>query len=126
MANMLQKGAQWLSGKRHAHMTIAVVYRRGTESTELLATIGKTEWDQADEFGIVRRFESRDFLVRSADLILGGVTVQPEAGDQVVETALGGSLVYEVMAPGGAPPWRYSDTYRSTIRVHTKHVGSAV
>jgi hypothetical protein len=37
-------------------------------------------------------------------------------GDQV--------FVYEVLAPGGEPPWRYSDPYRRTLRIHTKHVGT--
>ena len=33
--------------------------------------------------------------------------------------------LYEVMAPGGEPPFRYSDPYRRTLRIHTKHVGRA-
>jgi hypothetical protein len=33
-------------------------------------------------------------------------------------------FVYEVNAPGGQPPWRYSDPYRKALRIHTKHIGT--
>jgi len=31
-----------------------------------------------------------------------------------------------VMAPGKEPAWRYSDPYRKTLRIHTKHVDTEV
>ena len=124
MADMLETGAAWLDSQRHAHMAQTVVYSRGGDSVEVAATIGRTEFEQTDEFGVVYRIESRDFLLRTADLILNGSPTLPQAGDRIRETGTGKVFVYEVMAPGGEPPCRYGDNYRMALRIHTKHVGT--
>ncbi len=122
MADLLRQGAAWLDCQRHTHLTQTVRYQRGADSVELSATIGRTEFEQADEYGVLHRIEARDYIIRAADLVLGGETVLPKAGDQIHETEGAVTHVYEVMAPGGEPPWRYSDPYRVALRVHTKHV----
>ena len=122
MADLLEQGLGWLDDQRHAHMTRTVTYERGVDSVSLDATIGRTEFEQVEESGIVQKLESRDFLVRAADLVLAAQVTLPRAGDRVRETAGGQTFVYEVMAPGSEPPWRYSDPYRRALRVHTKHV----
>lgn len=128
MSDLLQRGLAWLDDQRHAHLTQTVLYVRVTERASyvvaLLATIGKTEFEQADEFGVVHRLQSRDFLIRAADLVLNGELTLPKAGDRIRETVGAQTFVYEVLAPGGEPPWRYSDPYRKTLRVHTKHVST--
>lgn len=124
MTDLLQQGATFLDGQRHAHMTRVVVYVRGAESKEVHATVGRTEFEQADEVGLIHRTESRDFLVRAADLDFGSGPVLPRAGDRVRETQDGRTFVYEVNAPGGEPPWRFSDPYRRVLRVHTTFTGT--
>ncbi len=124
MGDLLGKGADWLNDQRHRYLTRTVTYQRGTKVVILPATIGRTEFEQADEYGAIHKTESRDFLVRTADLVLGGAATLPEAGDQIRETDGSKTFVYEVMAPGGEPPWRYSDPYRRTLRVHAKHVAT--
>lgn len=122
MADLLEQGATWLDDQRHQHMTQTVTYTRGADSVAIAATVGRTEFEQADEFGVIHRIESRDYLVRASDLVLGGGQALPQAGDQIRETDGATSYVYEVMAPGSEPAFRYSDPYRKTLRVHTKHV----
>ena len=124
MGDMLDRGAAFLDAQRHQHLTKSVVYRRGTDEKEVLATIGKTEFEQADDSGLIHRVESRDFLVRTADLDVGAGLILPRAGDQVRETVGTSVLVYEVNAPGGQPPFRYSDPYRRVLRIHTKHIAT--
>jgi len=124
MSGLLEKGSNWLEDQRHTHLTRTVVYQRGGESVEVAATVGRTVFEQADEFGVIHRTESRDFLVRTADLMLATVQTLPKAGDRISETAGDQTFVYEVMAPGNEPPWRYSDPYRRTLRIHTKHVAT--
>ena len=127
MGDILDRGAAFLESQRHQHMTRTVVYRRGVDDKEVQATIGKTEFEQADDSGLIHRTESRDFLVRTADLDVGAGLILPRAGDQVRETVgtVGGSVfVYEVNAPGGQPPFRYSDPYRRVLRIHTKHIAT--
>ena len=120
--DLLEQGAAWLEDQRHQHLTRTVTYQRGSDTVALAATIGRTEFEQADEFGVIHKTEARDYLVRTADLILAGAQTLPKAGDRIRETEGTQTFVYEVMAPGGEPPFRYSDPYRKALRIHTKHV----
>lgn len=124
MSDLLERGAAWLDQQRSRHLTRTVTYLRGTESVDLPATIGRTVFEQADEYGVIHRTESRDYLITAVDLVLGGAQEQPKAGDRIRETVGEQVFLYEVMAPGGEPPWRYSDAYRRTLRIHTKFVGT--
>lgn len=124
MADLLRKSSAWLEGQRHTRLTARVTYVRGDASVALKATVGKTVFELQVDYGAVEKTESRDFLVRAKDLVLDGTRTLPERGDQVRETAGGKIFVYEVMAPGKEPHWRYSDLYRRTLRIHTKHVGT--
>lgn len=124
MGDLLDRGAAFLESQRHQHMTRSVFYRRGTDEKEVQATIGKTEFEQADDAGLIHRVESRDFLVRTEDLDLGAGPILPRAGDQVREVVGLSVFVYEVNAPGGQPPFRYSDPYRRVLRIHTKHIAT--
>ena len=122
--DLIERGLAWLDAQRHRHLSRTVTYQRGGQSVELAATIGRTEFEQADHFGVIHRTQSRDFLVRAADLVLGGEPALPVAGDRIREGDGEKTFVYEVMAPGGEPPFRYSDPYRRTLRIHTKHVAT--
>jgi hypothetical protein len=127
VGDLLDRGAAFLDAQRHQHLSRPVLYRRGTDEKELQATIGTTEFEQVDDVGgagLIHRVESRDFLVRTADLDLGAGPILPRAGDQVREVSGASKVVYEVNAPGGQPPWRYSDPYRRVLRIHTKHIGT--
>lgn len=124
MGNLLADGAAWLSGQRHAHLASTVVYERGVHSVEAAATIGRTVFEVADEAGFISRIESRDFIVRAADLVLNGAAVLPQRGDRVRETVGPRVFVYEVLSPAGEDVWRFSDPQRTDVRVHTKFVAS--
>ena len=124
MADLLDRGAAFLDAQRHQHLSRLVLYRRGTDQKEVQATIGKTEFEQADDAGLIHRVESRDFLVRTEGLDLGAGPILPRAGDQMREAVGLSVFVYEVNAPGGQPPFRYSDPYRKVLRIHTKHIAT--
>ena len=124
MSNLLQIGASWLADQMKTHASIDVTYERGAEQVPVKATVGKTEFELDDGSGVVVRVQSRDFLIHAADLVLGGVETLPVAGDVIRETQGAKTFVYEVMAPGKEPHWRYSDPYRKSLRIHTKHVST--
>ncbi len=124
MTDLLEKGSTWLEDQRTRHLTRLVAYQRGANSVDVKATIGRTIFEQADDFGVIQKIESRDFLVLAAELVLSGERVLPKAGDHVREAQGDQVFVYEVMAPGTEPPFRYSDAYRQTLRIHTKHVAT--
>lgn len=122
MADMLDRASAWLEEQRTKFLTRSVVYQRGEETAEVLATVGSTVFRVDDGAGALLRVESRDYLIATSHLLLGGSAVLPQRGDRIHETDGSQTFVYEVSSPGDEPCWRYSDVYRRTLRIHTKHV----
>ncbi|HUU82011.1 MAG TPA: hypothetical protein VM243_00785 [Phycisphaerae bacterium] len=124
--DLLKTGSDWLGAQRKAHASSEVRYVRGADPVDVQATVGRTVFEVDTGDGVVERWEARDYLIVAADLILGGEIVTPEVGDQIRETQGDKVYVYEVLAPGAEPCWRYSDPWRATLRVHTKLVDTEV
>jgi len=122
MTDLLEQASAWLDRMRAKHMARPVTYFRGEESVEVQATLGRTVFEIADAYGVVEQSESRDFLIPAADLVLGEAMTLPVRGDRIRETQDGKTFVYEVMAPGKEPHYRFSDVYRRTLRIHTRQV----
>ena len=124
MTNLLEQGAAWLTDQLHWHASTEVVYQRGVDQVAVKAVIGKTEFEVDDDSGAIQRVQSRDFLIRTADLRFFDVPTLPRAGDRIREPVGERTLVYEVLAPGNEPHYRFSDPFRKLLRVHTKHVAT--
>lgn len=125
MADLLQTGSDWLADQLKTHASRQVVYERAPEQVSVQATIGRTLLKLNDGYGGVRmEWTDRDFLIQAADLVLAGSPVLPERGDRIRETVGSTTYTFEVMAPGGEPPWRWSDPYRKLLRVHAKQIGT--
>ena len=120
MSDLLQQGSNFLEDQRHKYMSRQVRYTRGVESILLNATIGRTVFEEQDQFGTIQRTESRDYLIRSDDLILFGEKSEPTVGDIVIEPVNTVIFTYQVMSFASEPPFRFSDPERKTLRVHTK------
>jgi hypothetical protein len=124
LADLLETGSNWLQSQRKQHASREVTYRRGVDSVPVQATVGRTVFEQDDGSGVIVRTEVRDYLIDTADLVLGGKPALPERGDRVEEIDAGKRFTYEVMPLGTEPHWRYSDPYRRALRVHTKHIAT--
>ncbi len=124
MTDMLQKGQEWLASKLTQHASRQVVYRRGELGAALQATIGKSMYDQDDGEGIVTRSQVRDFPHRYSLVLESIIGSLPRRGDTIVEIDGDHTFIFEVMALGGDPPWRYSDPFRLKLRIHTKQIES--
>lgn len=124
MADFLETGTEWLTEKLKAHASRPVVYRRGADEVTVQAIIGRTLLKLADDYGGVRmEWTDRDFLIAAEDLILGGQRTLPKRGDRILETDGSQTRMYEVLAPGNEPEWRWSDPHRKLLRIHTKSIG---
>jgi hypothetical protein len=125
MPDLLQTGSDWLADQIKTHASRQVVYRRGLQQIVVQATVGRTLLKLDEGYGGVRReWTDRDFLIHAADLVLGGSPTLPERGDVIRETQGAKTFIYEVMAPGKEPPWRWSAVFRKVLRIHTKQVGT--
>ncbi len=114
MADLLAQGAAWLEQQRTKHLATTVTYVRGAVSAEVLATLGRTKYQTDDGTAVRVEFTDRDFLILAADLVLDGQPTEPGRGDLIRE----GTREFEVL------DWRYSDPYRQTLRITTKHTGA--
>ena len=115
MADLLRDGLSWLESQRTAHMTSPVTYRRaGLADAEVQATFGRTDYEVADDYGATIRTHVIDFLI-----LADALGWEPEAGDQIVADG----RLHEVMPLSGQGHWRWSDPYRTTLRIHTKDIG---
>ncbi len=119
MADLLQKGLQFLESQRQQHMAEEVTYQRGADTVTVLATFGKTEYEVEASEGITVGAEVIDFLIAATELVIQDQPIQPRYGDQII---VAGQGTYEVLDLPGAGCWRYSDPYQMTFRIHTKLV----
>ncbi|MFI4855132.1 MAG: hypothetical protein ACIAQF_09190, partial [Phycisphaerales bacterium JB065] len=103
-----------------------VVYRRGSKSVTVIASVGHTELDSITDDGSTTSYQSRDFKFTRSDLdglMDNGREFEPEPGDRIIEPMpIGPDAVYEPMPMPGGQRWRWSDPNRTIIRVHTKRI----
>jgi hypothetical protein len=116
VADMLSDGAAWLADQFAASASLTVAYKRGANSSQFVATIGKSTFESSGQNGVTEQWESRDYIVKTADLPYG----EPLRGDLIVEDIGGVSVFYEVAAPRGVPLFHYGDAFQHLVRVHTK------
>lgn len=126
MANLLATGATKLAALLKSHAGTSVTYKRGeSQSVSLTVTVGQTQFEQVDGEGGLLRWNSRDFLITAADLILSESVTLPVKDDKIVEVGADGVTRTFVVAPvEGENCYRFSDTSRTILRVHTKQCPS--
>jgi hypothetical protein len=116
MGDLLRQGSQWLEQQRDAFCSSPVTYLRDIVSYPVNATFGRTNYEVADDYGATIQTHVVDFLILAESL-----PFEPEPADVIVAD----DRKYEVMNLGGEGCWRWSDPYRTTMRIHTKDVGVA-
>ncbi|MBR4884713.1 MAG: hypothetical protein IKZ33_05300 [Lentisphaeria bacterium] len=114
--NLLQNGMKWLNQQRENYLSEEISYFRKCcrETLQIPATRGGTLFRSEDDYGVVIRVRSADFIV-SADAL----GYAPERGDKIVCAG----REYEVLAPNKEPVWRWCGSDRTMIRIHTKETG---
>lgn len=103
-----------------ASMGVPVTYMRGEDAlaTAIPAKIGSTLFRADSNSGVTIRTESRDFILRMADL---PPDFEPETTDEIIHDG----HKYMVAAPNREPCWRWhSRRDHSQIRIHTVYVGT--
>ncbi len=99
-----------------------IIYKRGDDRVWIDATYGQTEFQVEENGGVRLEHTDRDFIFPSASLVLGGSLATPQRGDRIRIVANGhiDGEDFEVLAPGGAQPYRLCDAAGAMIRVHAK------
>ena len=121
MTDLLGAGLSWLTSQLNAHASRPVTYRRGAHQVVVNATLGRKDFEADTHEGRLY-IRANDFLVRAADLVLGGQLTLPERGDQIDVNFDGATATFEVLGQDGIPPWEFSDPHQQVLRIHTKKV----
>lgn len=123
MADLISEGMSWLSDQLKTQAATAITYRRGAWEVTLQATLGTQLLRVSDDFGASRvQWTDRDFIINADDLKLQGVKTEPERGDEILMTVDGELLTFKVAAPNLEAVFRYSDSHRKRIRIHTNFI----
>jgi len=124
MKDLQQSGQAWLADKLNKHAARIVAYQRGNQQADVIATIGKSSYQQDSGDGMLTRAQVRDYLIDTVQLVIDDQLVLPRSGDRILESDGSKTFVYEVMALGDQPAWRYSDVFRLKFRIHTKLIST--
>jgi hypothetical protein len=116
VTDLLRQGSQWLAAQLGEHAAGPVTYARGEVEVEVPATLGRTQMEVDDGYGLRLAAHATDFLIAAADL--AETFGEPEIGDRI--TVDGDA--YEVLDLAGQGAWRWSDPHRTMFRIHTKDV----
>jgi len=99
---------------------VSVSYHRGADSVTITAVPATTSMEAIDDAGSMVRLKVRDYLVKAADLVLDGIIVEPDRGDQIKEVIGSTRFVHEVLGPVGQQHFAWSSIDGSVLRVHTQ------
>lgn len=102
-----------------------VRYYVGAEYVDVPAGLGHSELEIVNADGVVvTTWRPRDFLIVAAELVLNGVQITPAIGHRIVLTVGNATETYTVAHPDPQQaPWRYSDPFNVTLRIHTNRTG---
>jgi len=121
---LLSRGLAKLRAALATGAGVSIRYVRGATSIEGTGWVGRTVFSQlpSAQGGAAVVFGDRDYLIPVAALTTLADPPTPIRGDRIEETIEGVECTFEVIAPGGEPPWRFSDPQRTLYRLHTKKV----
>jgi hypothetical protein len=128
MANLLRSSSEWLALRRKEWIADDIEYFRGASSVlgGLSAANGSTTFEEESSTvaGLILRVESRDWIVKAADLIIDAERTLPKEGDLVKRTEEGKLFTFKVLSFAGEPVFRFTDSYRTSLRIHTKLIST--
>ena len=120
MPTLLERGLSMAARALPAAAGGRSIYQRGEARVWISATRGQTEFQVESADGVRIVSTDRDFIFDARSLVIGGSLATPARGDRV--TVVGedrtDEQVFEVLAPGGAQPYRLCDPEGVMIRVH--------
>lgn len=120
--NLLKLGAEKLHSRMECNASETVVYERpGVGFVEVLAVIGRTEYEVETGGGFMDRMIRNDYIIRRSLLVINGFQIVPERNDVIYQT-LDDGTVYKgwVLGEDDIPHYAEADGFGVAYRVHTK------
>jgi hypothetical protein len=77
MAELLKTAIDYLHDQLKSHNSVTVLYRRAAATVSVSAVIGRTLFDNEDDFNVVSE-TAKDFIIHQADLSCPGPPRHPQ------------------------------------------------
>lgn len=123
MSNLLRTASAWLAGQLKANVSESVtIERSGQQTAGVLATAGRTLFENDDGSNVIDRWQIADFLIDAADYVINAAVTLPQRGDKLIRTIGATTVTYEVDADRDKPAFEYLDDYRTKLRIHYQQV----
>ena len=91
-----------------------------------VAVPGNQPAEVVDDDGAMVKVKRKNYLLAAAELAAIGITDEPARGDTITETLDGGTVeTWEVIGPGGQPPWNWHDDAHTQYRINVQLIGEA-
>ncbi len=118
MANLFTRGAIMLNRIAAANLSTSVIYKRGAKQCSWNATFGYGDYEAQVDGTTFDSWASSDFMGATAELVAGGITLPPVAGDQVICAAAGQTVTYELRNQPNGQAYDYCDVDELRVRVY--------
>ncbi len=124
--DLLDKANEWLNQQRIEHLSQTALYIRGGDEFLVYTTAGRTDCEVEDESGLRVKSSVFDFIIAADELLFPGGDKTPSSGDRIRIVRGDKAYTYEVMELGSQGCWKYSDSFNSVYRIHTRLVDTEV
>ena len=116
-ANWMTGAVDQLLAAFGATARTTITYQRGNLTVAgISATVGAQSYEVFDG-QVMIAYESRDYILKTADLVCQGVAIKPASGDRIIEE---GGAVYEVAMPKPLNVYETKGPTGSALKIHTK------
>lgn len=117
MPDFLQEAADWLADELAEEVATTITYRTESGEKSIPATLGQSVVMEMKENGVAINVKIRDYIVRVADLELGGIPFKPALEHRIVD----GNLTCQPLPLGEREGcYDYTNPHRKQFRIHTK------
>ena len=120
--NQLRNGAAWLADQLDRFASVEVLYKRESLQIPMVATKGRSTFEQLDSSNMMVLIDSQDFIVTASRLSFNGQSITPRPGDQIIESSGSGTTTFEVNAFGTNQCFKACDPFGIKLRIFTKKI----
>lgn len=122
--DMLARGAAWLEQQRLRHMASPATYVRDGVEVRVNATSAKATAESDTTYeSVTIDAAHKDFIIAARELKIDRACFLPRRGDLIKEIRGRHLYIYEVLPLGSEAAFRYCDTNKAALRIHTKEIG---
>jgi len=118
--NLFQKSDIFVHNNLSKFGVVAITLQRDGDIFLTKGAPGSTPFKSTNRHNMTFIEHSRDYIIDVSNYQFNLTLQRPKKGDKIIEVQDGKQYTYKVLPFNGEPVYRFSGTYRTSYRVHTK------